>query len=77
MPSKINPTQDNTPLQQLLQSTDEGVKDLFIRVMNLHAGYQIEERSSAQLTAEVRKAIEISLEDKTELSDKTVLKRRR
>lgn len=48
-------------LKELLDTTDKGLKDLFIKVMNLHAAHQITTRTQAQLTAEVRKHIEESL----------------
>jgi hypothetical protein len=64
MPEKIKTNrEEDGPLQQLLRDTDGDLKDLFIKVMNLHAGYQIVERSSAQLVAEVRKEIENSLSE--------------
>ncbi len=61
MPNKSNVDQESTSLEVLLDSVDENTKDLFIRVMNLHAGYQIQERSPKQLVDAVRNEIEKSL----------------
>jgi hypothetical protein len=57
-------TSNNEPgsLKDLLQATDKDLRDLFIKVMNLHAAHQIVARTQAQLTADVRKHIEESLD---------------
>lgn len=61
MPTKNADTED-TSLKELLETTDSGLRDLFIKVMNLHAGHQITPRTPSQLAAEVRKHIEESLD---------------
>lgn len=64
MSAHSKPKSDTGSLEQMLLKTDENLKNLFIRVMNLHAGYQIAPRSQVQLAAEVRKEIEESLSQK-------------
>jgi hypothetical protein len=59
------PTKDSNgetaSLKELLDTTDKDLRDLFIKVMNLHAAHQIATRTQSQLAAEVRKHIEESL----------------
>ena len=59
------PTKDSNgetaSLKELLETTDKDLRDLFIKVMNLHAAHQIATRTQSQLAAEVRKHIEESL----------------
>jgi len=52
----------STSLKELLETTDKSLRDLFIKVMNLHAAHQITTRTQSQLVAEVRKHIEESLD---------------
>ena len=62
MPAKIESSQKPASLEELLKQHDEKLRKLFIKVMNLHAGYQVgPPRSQAQLVAEVRKEIDQSL----------------
>lgn len=59
------PTKDSNgeaaSLKELLETMDEDLRGLFIKVMNLHAAHQIATRTQSQLVAEVRKHIEESL----------------
>jgi len=62
MPAKHIPDDAPASLRDLLQTVDDDMRDLFIKVMNLHAAHQIAPRTQPQLAAEVRKKIEESLE---------------
>lgn len=61
MPNKNRADQEPASLEKLLDSVDDNIRHLFIKVMNLHAGYQIQERSPKQLVDAVRNEIEKSL----------------
>lgn len=61
MPNKIRADQETPSLEKLLDSVDGNIRRLFIKVMNLHAAFQIEERSPKQLVDAVRNEIEKSL----------------
>ncbi len=61
MSGKLVHESQQASFQQLLEGTDQDLKDLFIKVMNLHAAHQIVTRTQSQLAAEVRKHIEESL----------------
>lgn len=63
MPNKTKAGQKSPSLEQLLDSVDDNIRRLFIKVMNLHAGYQIVERSQKQLVDAVRNEIEKSLSE--------------
>jgi len=52
--NKSRKSSEPPTLRDLLDSSDEAVKRLFVKVMNLHAGYQIEERTKKQLVDAVR-----------------------
>ncbi len=51
-----NPTPKT--LDELLESRGEKMKKLFLKVMNLHAGYQIIPIPEKELLASIRKEIE-------------------
>ena len=51
-----NPTPKT--LDELLESRGPKMKKLFLRVMNLHAGYQINPMQEKELLASIRKEIE-------------------
>jgi hypothetical protein len=62
METKATSTPRATSLEKLIKQHDEKLQKLFIKVMNLHAGYQVgPARSAPQIVAEVRKDIEQSL----------------
>lgn len=63
MRNKNKANQAAPSLEQFLASVDENLRDLFIKVMNLHAGFQIVERSPKQLVDAVRNEIENSLSE--------------
>jgi hypothetical protein len=65
MPKRTSISADVHPLEALLEKKDEGLKRLFVKVMNLHAGFQIEERTQKQLFDAVRKEIEQSLPEQS------------
>jgi hypothetical protein len=50
-------------LEELLERHSECVQKLFLRVMNLHAGYQINERTDPQLVGEIYSAVEDACRD--------------
>lgn len=53
--------QEAPSLDEFLDSVGDDLRYLFIKVMNLHAGFQIVERSPKQLADAVRNEIEKSL----------------
>lgn len=60
MPNNIKSDQEAPSLDKLLDNVDDNIRQLFIKVMNLHAAFQIEERSPRQLVDAVRNEIEKS-----------------
>lgn len=50
-------------LDELLERHSECVQKLFLKVMNLHAGYQINERTDQQLVGEIYTAVEDACRD--------------
>ena len=53
---------ETTTLNHLLDGHPKKLRDLFIRTLNLHAGYQIKPLTGRELVAYVRKDIEQSLD---------------
>lgn len=51
-----------TTLNHLLDGYPKQLRDLFVRTLNLHAGYQIKPLTGKELVANVRKDIEQSLD---------------
>jgi hypothetical protein len=65
----LKDTSEAHSLRELLESTDEKLARLFVMVMNCHAGYQLEERSTKQLMDVVRREIENSLNEQNQHID--------
>lgn len=47
----------------LLDKKDKKMRGLFLKVMNLHAAYQVNTKSDNELLAEIRQAIEESCDE--------------
>jgi hypothetical protein len=54
----INNLEDVNNLDDLLSNCDDGMKKLFVKVMNMHAGFQISDRTDKQLIEDIHKEIE-------------------
>ena len=54
----INNLEDVNNLDDLLSNCDDGMTKLFVKVMNMHAGFQISDRTDKQLIEDIHKEIE-------------------
>ena len=50
-----------------LSSQPQEMQVLFKKVLNLHAGYQVHEKSNAELLGEIKKYIQDAVKDKKEI----------
>lgn len=50
-----------------LSNQPQEMQVLFKKVLNLHAGYQVHEKSNAELLGEIKKCIQDAVKDKKEI----------